>query len=109
MTAATRRAAWRQPQWPVWPEHKQDRLRGYAVQCLLRLGSEEYAESDWALGCLRALRPDLTVQQIAERVDRLLDLADEVADAEQSGRYERFVCAQGEYEDALAELAGESR
>lgn len=103
MTAVT--AAWRQPQWQT--SRAQDG-REYVVEAMLRLGSEEYEQTEWALATLRQLRLDLTLAQVVERVERLLDLAEIVAGFENAG-YEAYCCAAGEYRDALAEFAGTLR
>lgn len=110
MTAArTAVKPWPQPRRQQWAERPADpaSARYYSVERAIELGSDEYAETEWALAWLRTLRPDLDDDTIVDRVYDLIRLADETADAENNLGVspERYAHAVDEYDAALTRFA----
>lgn len=92
---------------PAWRYHDVKPADGlalteWAIETQLSL-AHDYDETD-LLDVLRAFNPDLD-ESIAKRIEELLDLGEEVADAEDNGPSGRFYAASDDYAAALQQLA----
>jgi hypothetical protein len=78
-----------------------------SIEQMIRLGSTEYEQTEWALLQLR-LVTHLCDTELVQRIDELLDLADEIAEADRSldkHAADRHHAAIDDYEAALHRFA----
>lgn len=97
--------AWRPPAASTQDWRRDTDEVSLGVEQMIRLGSEEYDQTDWALLQLRLVTKRCDVE-LVERIDELLTLADDVADQDRSGSADAHHAAIDSYEAALTAFVG---
>lgn len=94
--------------WRAWVGQQSEpaAVREQAVEWALMLADDADALDDVAAVLRGALRPDLSVAQVVDRLEQLMWMASEASRQELYGRGHALDLAAEEYQLALAQFAG---